>query len=257
MSSIATAWHILRLTRVLLSLVLFLVVVRRRIYKDVRLFAIYTGWIALAGTAVMIMNYAPFVSGHQYFAGTTISNGVESVLAFAIIYLMLQEKLGQYPTLGGMGKSAFQAATLLFVVIAIALAWLSPALDKTRWTAIYAVVLRTMRILECGQLAFLFLFSTYFRMSWRNRAFGIALGLGISASTSLAINAINSQIVGTVLNRNYYILLLAGDSTYMLAIVVWLVYVLAAEPAPPRPPSSAPQHDLETWNRELERLLEG
>jgi len=31
-------------------------------------------------------------------------------------------------------------------------------------------------------------------MSWRSRAFGIALGLGILSSTSLAVNAIHSQI---------------------------------------------------------------
>lgn len=256
MSSIALAWHILRSIRVTLSLILFLVIVRRNIYKEFRLFAIYAGWITLCGMALMFMNYAPFVNGYQYFAGTIIGNGVETVLAFAVIYQMLQEKLTQYPTLGGMGKSAFQAATLILVVLAIVLAWLSPVPDKSRWTSIYAVVQRTLRILECGQLVFLFLFSNYFRLSWRNRAFGIALGFGISASTSLAINAINSQIVGVAMDRNYYILFLVNDSAYMLTLLVWLAYVLASEPAPPAPRGGPPQHDLETWNRELERLLE-
>lgn len=256
MSPIALAWHILRDVRVGASIVLFLVVVRRRIYNEFPLFAVYTGWIALAGIAFMFMNYAPFVTGHQLFAGTTITNGVEAILAFVIIYQMLQDKISQYPTIGGMGKSAFQAATLLFVAIAIALAWLSPIPDKTRWTSITASVQRTLRILECGQLVFLFLFSNYFRLSWRNRAFGIALGLGISASTALAINAINSQMVGFAQNRNLYTLLLVNDSTYLLAILVWLAYVLASEPPPPTPRSGPPQHDLETWNRELERLLD-
>lgn len=255
MSSTALAWHILRGIRVGFSTVLFVAVVRRHIYKEFLLFAIYAGWITLAGMAVMFMNYAPFVTGHQLFAGTTISNGVEAVLAFAVIYQMLQDKLSQYPTLGGMGKSAFQAATLLFVVIAIVLAWFSPIPDKTRWTSTTTSVLRTLRILECGQLIFLFAFSNYFRLSWRNRAFGIALGFGISASGSLAYNAINSQMVGFALDQSVYILFLVNDSINLLAILVWLAYVLASEPAPPAPLGGPPQHDLETWNRELERLL--
>ena len=258
MSSIALAWHILRSIRVTLSLVLFLAVIRRRIYKEFPLFAVYIGWITLGSMAVMFMNYAPFVNGHQLFAGTTISNGVAAILAFAVIYQMLQQKLIQYPSLGGMGKSAFQAATLLFVVIAIALAWFSPIPDKTRWTSITTSVLRTLRFLECGQLVFLFLFSHYFRLSWRNRAFGIALGFGISVSTSLAYNAINSQLVGFAYDRNIYILFLVNDVSNMLAILVWLAYVLAAEPAEPPAPSlrgGPPQHDLENWNRELEGML--
>jgi hypothetical protein len=255
MSSIALTWHILRGIRVSLSLVLFLVVIRRRIYKEFRIFAIYVGWITLASMAVMFMNYAPFVTGHQLFAATTISNGVQAILAFVVIYQMFQDKISQYPTIGGMGKSAFQVATLLFVVIATALAWLSPIPDTTRWTSISTSLLRTLRILQCGQLVFLFLFSNYFRLSWRNRAFGIALGFGISVSGSLAYNAINSQIVGYALDRNIYILFLVNDSFNMLAILVWLAYVLASEPARATPQDGPPQHDLETWNRELERLL--
>ena len=99
MSSIALAWHILRSIRVTLSLVLFLAVIRRRIYKEFPLFAVYAGWITLGSIAVMFMNYAPFVNGHQLFVGTTISNGVGAILAFAVIYQML---LGEPPFTGAL-----------------------------------------------------------------------------------------------------------------------------------------------------------
>jgi hypothetical protein len=262
MLSLTHIWRIVWVTRVTLSLVLFLVIIRRRAYRQFALFSIHSGWLALAGAGVLAVDYLPRFNGYHYFAAVAISNGVEAILAFMLIYQMFTQRLSQYPAVRELGNSAFRATTLLLLAAALALAWLSPGLGARYWTSTYAVIDRTVRLLQCGQLLFLVLFFRYFRLSWRSRAFGIALGLGIFSSSSLAINAIRSQSAAShTLTSSWYLLSLASDITSMTAISVWLAYCLAPERVLPedteKPPidPGLPDHDLETWNRELQRLI--
>ena len=122
MSSIALAWHIVWFTRVTCSLALLLAVIRNRIHKQFPLFAIYVGWISVAGAILVAMDYAPFVSGNQYFVGVSISNGVAALLAFAVIYQIFVQRLHDYPRIKDLGPSAFRTVTLLCLVTAVALA---------------------------------------------------------------------------------------------------------------------------------------
>ncbi|SPE45059.1 membrane hypothetical protein [Candidatus Sulfotelmatobacter sp. SbA7] len=262
MLSLFLAWHIVWFTRVTLSLILLLVIIRRQLYKPFPLFTLHTAWIVLAGMGLVAMNYAPSVNGYQYFVGVAISNSVEAILAFAIIYQMFTQRLRHYPVVSDLGRSAFRITTLIFVVIAVSLAWFEPGQAPSQLTSAYLIMQRTARTLQCGQLVFLFLFCGYFRLSWRSQAFGIALGFGILTSTSLATNAIHSQIAsGRAANLNEHALQMVNDSTYLIAVLVWLIYILAPEQTPQpkdRPTMDGPfsGHDLEPWNRELERLLE-
>jgi hypothetical protein len=38
-------------------------------------------------------------------------------------------------------------------------------------------------------------------------------------------------------------------------VLIWLFYMLAREQTPKYNPSDLPEHDLETWNQELHRLI--
>jgi hypothetical protein len=249
------AWHIVWFARIALSLVLFLVMIRGHLYKQFPLFAVHSGWIAFAGLAVMVLNYARFVSGNQHFTVVTISNGVEAVLAFAIIYQIFVQRLHLYPSVRNLGRNAFRASTLVLLAAVLALAWLVPGPGAKYWTSFSAVIQRSARTLQCGQLVFLFLFCNYFRLSWRSRTFGIALGLAIVTSSSLAINAIVSQLGPDGFHRIQNIVWLTGESTNLVAVSVWLSYMLAPEQAPRPSVGPLPPDDLENWNRELGGML--
>jgi hypothetical protein len=266
MSSLSLAAHIVWFARVTLTVVLLVVIVRRQLYKQFLLFAVHSAWIAVAGVTLIAMNYASSVSGYQYFAGVAVSNGLEAALAFGIIYEIFAQRVHHYPLVKDMGSFAFRASTLIFVAIAVGLAWLVPGHGPSQLASAYLILQRTARTLQCGQLVFLLLFCGYFRLSWRTRSFGIALGLGILCSTSLAINAIHSQIApGRMWSLSENMLGLVNESTYLVAVIVWLFYCLAPEQAsrPTDPPKDDPpinaslsEHDLEPWNRELGRLLQ-
>jgi hypothetical protein len=166
------------------------------------------------------------------------------------------QNLSQYPVVRRLGSAAFRFSTLAALAAVLALAWLAPGLGIKYWTSTLTVIQRSAYTLQCGQLVFLVLFSAYFRLPWRSRNFGIVLGLGILSSTGVAINAIISQIGPTAFREHRYQFWLAYECTTILAIVVWLSYLLAREHTPAPPSSTLPKHDLDTWNQELERLLE-
>jgi hypothetical protein len=94
------------------------------------------------------------------------------------------------------------------------------------------------------------MFSDYFALSWRNYAFGIALGFGILASVGLAESAIRSLIA-----HPSYLLDYLGMATYHCCVLVWIFYMLAPERKTNPPTMKFPDDDLEIWNEELQQLL--
>jgi hypothetical protein len=112
---------------------------------------------------------------------------------------------------------------------------------------------RTASVLQSGLLISLFLFSHYFGLSWRSPAFGIALGLGIFASVALATSTIWLHL-GVFGNRAVNLFTMA---TYHCCVLIWMFYLMVPERQPQHPASKLPEYDLKTWNRELQRLLQG
>ena len=166
--------------RVTLSIVLFLVVVRRRTLQRVSTFrCLYRldrpGRYRLHVHELCSLCYWPPVlrrHDHQQWSGS--SPRLRDHLPDA------QDKIAPAtPQLAAWGSPLFKRP--LCSLWPSRSPWPGSRPYRTRpvWTSIYRLVQRTLRILQCGQLVFLFLFSNYFRLSWRNRAFGIALGLGI------------------------------------------------------------------------------
>jgi hypothetical protein len=111
---------------------------------------------------------------------------------------------------------------------------------------------RTVTILQCGLLLFLFLLSNYLTLPWRSRVFGIALGLGIYASITLAVSAV--RFYSGTSNTLLFDLIVMG--AYHACVVVWIYYLAVPERVPQIDAKVWANHDLETWNQELERLLQ-
>jgi hypothetical protein len=112
---------------------------------------------------------------------------------------------------------------------------------------------QTLYIIQCGLVLFLFLFASYFRLSWRQRSFGILLGFGIVSSEHLGTWAV---MANGLLTDKRYLLDFLNMATYHLCVLIWFYYLFAPEKASTTSAVSLPEHNLEVWNRELERLLQ-
>jgi hypothetical protein len=252
-------WHVAWYCRIGLQAILLVILVRRDFYWQFPCFFWYTAWGAAHSMALVAM------TGAKYYQIYRVGAAGDAALTFAVLYELFRRILRDYPALSMVGNSLYRWTTLLFIVIALGLAWSAPAAGPGKLMATFFVLQRTVRLLECSLLVFLFIFARSFGLSWRNRAFGIALGLGISATVSLATAAIRAQIeparssttasMATFNNT----LKLAGQVGDLSAVALWIAYFLARESAPQIPPSLVPPPDLPpdlgSWNQEIRKLV--
>jgi hypothetical protein len=255
MSVLSQVWHWFWFAQAGLHIVLFGLLLWRRSYWDYPLFCVYTGFAGLHTAALLVMNYTPSVSGDQYYAGYVAGTGVLTALRFGIVYELLRHVLHNYPALRDLGTKAFSWATILLVTMAIILAWFAPANGTGHVMSVIFVLARTADLLLCGLLLLLFLFRRLFHLSWRSCTFGIALGLGILASADLATYAIRAQIEPLIRDLNTDILDLMTQCATFCSVLIWTIYMVAPE-RQPQALMRLPEHDLETWNQELQRLLQ-
>lgn len=264
MYSLVRLWRIVWIAGIVLHAILLAFLVRRKSYQDFPAFVLFTIWAVTAGTGgivLFIMDQPGVATGAEYYQGYCIAAAGDAILSFAVLYELFKRILRDYPTLSTVGQSLYRWATLLLVALAVGLTWSAPASGSGTLMATFFAMQRTVRLLECGLLVFLFIFARSFGLSWRNCAFGIALGLGIAAAVSLATSAIRSQVESArtpatpaaILMKNVFTLVnQVGD---LSAVVVWMKYLLTRETVSTVSLPVLPPHDLETWNEEVRRFV--
>lgn len=254
-------WRFVWIARIVLHAILLAFLVQRKSHREFPSFVLFTGWAVADSIVLWIMDQPGVATGAEYYQVFRIAAAGEAILSFAVLYELFKRILRDYPVLNTVGRSLYRWAILLFVVIALGLAWSAPATGSGTLMATFWVMQRTVRLLECGVLVFLFIFARSFGLSWRNRAFGIALGLGIAAAVSLATSAIQSRSepalataspTAVLIHNVFQVVNQVGD---LSAVLVWIKYLLARERVSIVSLPALPPHDLKTWNQEIRKLV--
>jgi len=225
------------------------VMVRHRLHRRFPCFFLYTSECVFSVAAMFAM-YSWRVPGKLWGWTYLADMALNTALRFGVIYEIYAHVFDNYAALRQRGKPIFRGA--LLVLLAIALVAAGQSHQQRPDFAMYAlhVLEQTASILQVGLLLVLFLSSAYIGLSWRNYVFGMALGLGIYASVKLGAAALQS--FSLVASGNVYRNLVVVGSFHVAALV-WLVYLLVPEPTL-SPAVGIPEHDLELWNKELQRL---
>jgi tellurite resistance protein TehA-like permease len=129
-----------------------------------------------------------------------------------------------YPALKRLGLMMFRGAAAALLLAAIGASAYGNASGIPPIVQGFAILDRSVAIVQCGLLAFLFVFAFYFRLSWRNFVFGIGLGLGIFSSVQLATSALRA---GQGVGSGAFDVLVMG--TYFICVLIWIAYVFAPE----------------------------
>jgi hypothetical protein len=265
-------WYYLWIAPHVLLVGVFLAMILRGLHRQFPMFFLYTvtetfQFGLLLFTHLHRVRGANF--GVEYTGFFSVGFVLSTVVRFGVIYEVLSHLLSSYPRLRSSSRWLLRMVTsaLLLIAIGIALgirggaeprllgqvtvAIVTGHTDYKMMLSAQQVVDQTVSILQCGLLVFLFLFSRYFALSWRSQVFGIALGLGIFASVHLVISAIRLRVG----NSGYLSLTLLDMGTYHLCVLIWLFYMLAPERPDKYNSNNLPEHDLDTWNEELKRLI--
>ena len=211
----------LALGATLLQVCLLLLMVVRRSYRDFPGFFLCIV-LSLGTTAAGLATRNNF---HLYLRVYWVSEALYVLLAFWALLEVFKSVFRTFYRLRWF-RLLFPAIGLLMLSTAVIRSIASPPAQVNRAFAVIIFSELAVRFLQIGLLFLFFALIRFFHMFWRQQAFGIALGFGISAAGSLVVFLLRSEF-GTKLD---YVVRIAPPIAYTLAVMVWLLTFLTPQP---------------------------
>jgi hypothetical protein len=246
-------WHYLWLAPHFLLLALAVVLFRRGLHKLFPLFLAYSIFEAIEEFVLYGMDVLPSVSGETFWRTFCVGLVIEGLIKFALVGELALHLLRPWPAVARLGNQLIRGTGVVLVLLAMLAAAYAPIDNPQNAIISRAHILeQTLYIVLSGLILSLFLFAAYFKLSWNNFAFGIALGLGTLSCEHLATWAVMAN--GGLTDKRHLLDFL-NMATYHVCVLVWFYYLLVPQKICTKS-VPLPEHNLEIWNRELERLLQ-
>ena len=234
----------------ILEIVLSFRIVQERLQAVFPFFLLFVSSDACFTIMLFVADKLSGTPGTLYWKLYVPRLAITTFLRFCVIYEVFEYIFRSHPTLNRMGKTAFRSCLVGFLLAGVGAAAFTQNHESYRVMAILHLLEQTASIVQVGLLASLFGILAYLSLSWRNFAFGIALGTGFDSTINLAAVAIKSQFG---LTGNPY-LNVVTVGTYDVCVLMWIFYLLAPERPRFKHVDQLPPHDLELWNEELQRM---
>lgn len=217
----------------------------RGLYKQLPYFFAYTAFVVANSTVLLPLYRYKIIYFYSSWAGELVS----WILGIAVIYEIYASLLKEYTTLEKLGTWIFRIVCMVLAIAALWTAFSVPSSDTMIFSQRALTLERSVRIVQCGLLVALFLFASFFGLSWKNYLFGVALGFAIFVCVELAIVGIRAYFGPT--RNQFYVWLKSGS--YNLGVLVWTFYMIKA----PRMANlrTMPKTQLAEWNETLQELL--
>jgi hypothetical protein len=202
-----------------LQLAVVATMLSRRLHRTFPVFFAYLVWQILVFCLLFPIHL--WGTYPEYFYSFWISDAISLALGFKIIHEIFLDVFRPYHTLKDLGSVLFKWAALVMLLVACVVAASGSTTDQGPLVQAVLTVQRCVRVMQCGLILFLLVFSGYLGVSWRQHSFGIALGFGGFALVELAMVALNTAGRATPEGVNRI-----NAITYNCAILVWFGYAL-------------------------------
>lgn len=244
-------WHYFWIAPHALQAGLAVLMIRRRLWTEFPFFFSYTLVEAVGGTILFVLDHLSSVSPHQYWTAHWSFLGIGIALRFGVVYEIFKALFRSYPALAGLSRRLLRWSSALLVIVAVLIVARATPRDEAPilfWLHLVGV---SVAIVQSGVLLFLFIFSSYFRISWKNYIFGVVAGFGLFSIVSLATESV-PMIIGPAAGS--YVLDFVGMVAYHCSVVIWLTYLLLPD-SEAIPITELPDQQVEQWNQALQRLF--
>src|SRR2546428_1846311 len=201
------------------------VMVWRKLHRKFPVFFAYIVSQILAFSVLFPIYYYSSNFVH-YFYAYWASAAISVVLGFKVIHEIFVDVFRPYPALKDLGSVLFKWAGLVMLLVAGVVAASSTAASDGPIVQAILTMQTSVRLIQCGLILFLLVFSKYLGVTWRQHSFGIALGFGSFASAELTLLALYAS--GHISQAT---LSLFNMLAYNGAIMIWLVYAWIKTPA--------------------------
>jgi hypothetical protein len=225
-----------------LELLLSVAILWRNLHRKFPVFFAYV--------VFQIINFAVIFPAHQYgsynfyfysyWTGATISMAI----GFKVIHEIFLDVFRPYHTLKDLGTVLFKWASLVMIFVALVVAVTSPPGQSPIILAVMTMQ-RCVRVIQCGLILFLLVFSRYLAVSWKQHSFGTACGFGLFAAAELAGSALYAG--GAISEETLGLLITVF---YIFAVLVWTGYALTPAPSRQSPAALVSQR----WEQSLTDL---
>lgn len=225
---------------------------RRGLHRELPAFFCYTVFEAAGGGFIYAIDVSPSISATTYWRSSFLFLVVEAFIKFVVIGEVFNHLLRVYPPLGRLARVLISGVgTILVFTATLIAAYASPT---TFWLISATRILgRSVSVVQCGLILFLFVFAAHFKLRWGRSVLGITLGFGIVASAYLTHWALMAD---WLFGQKSILLDFVIMATYQICVLIWFYYVLVPQKSATTSAVPLPEHSLELWNRELERLLQ-
>ncbi len=216
---------------------------RRGLHRDYPYFFNYTILQVLTEPILFVIEKHSYT---MYYWGYYVSIALSALISFAVLHEIFHDAFRPYEALRDLSVILFRWSALLVLLVGVM--WAITAVQSSQVDAITNGILlaqRSVRLMQCGLVFFLLLFSEYLGISRRHVLFGIALGFGIFASVSMLFAAAVAH--GTFVHLP--VLRRINSAAYDVSVLIWLGYAALAPVRGRVPSGSARSKD---WNYALE-----
>lgn len=214
----------------------------RRLHKEFPYFFNYVVFQVLS----FLIEF-PLRNWNNYFYIYWTMRALSIAVSFAVLLEIFKDAFRPYEALRDLSVILFRWCALVVLLVAGMWAissWRGNQIDNVT-NAIF-VVDRSVRMMQCGLVLFMLLFSEYLGISRRNVLFGIAVGFGFFAAVNmLVMTALAHQHVLSTANLSRI-----SGVAYILSTIIWLGYAIL--PATARVGLKQPAEATHKWDRALD-----
>ena len=158
---------------------------RRRLHHDYPFFFNYTILQVISVPVLAIVNHYSY---SVYYYAYYLNLGLSITLSFAVLQEIFKDAFRPYEALRDLGVILFRWSAL--VVFLVGVMWAINAAHKPENGVVQDVFLladRSLRLMQCGLVFFMLLFSEYLGIPHRSFLFGISLGFGLFAAINMLV----------------------------------------------------------------------
>jgi len=234
-------WFASPLLQVGVAITLF----RRGLHRDYPYFFNYTILGIVSEPTLFLFSLKSY---NVYYYAYWVNLGLTVLISFAVLQEIFKDAFRPYEALRDLSVILFRWSAL--VVLLVGVMWAINAAHKPANGPVTDAILladRSVRLMQCGLVFFLLLFSEYLGISRRSLLFGISLGFGFFAAINMLV-ATGMSHHGILRQKT---LSEINSAAYLAAVLIWLGYTLAAEPSRTKVREAVAVRSAD-WNSALE-----
>ena len=230
-------------TPILLSLVA-VSMYRRGLHRE---FPVFFNYSILQVLFFVIEFKLRYWANFYYLWWTTTALSI--AVAFWVLLEVFKEAFRPYEALRDLSVILFRWCAIIVLLMAAMWAVTSSRNASTDWvTASLYLAARCVRMMQCGLVFFLLLFSEYLGISRRNVVFGISVGFGFFAAINMLVMLALTH--PTALSK--HTLIRINSVAYIVTMLVWLAYT--ALPATVRSSARERVGASQKWDSALDEV---